>query len=103
MVFHGRSNEPGCLRSFNEKASTTRDGGTVSTIKIMIGCPAPHVFDIGRGGARQMDKAPSSLALIGGATAISLNLAACRATNSEVSVEEANIAGVGSGNINFHL
>lgn len=102
-MFHGRSDEPGCLRSFNEKASTRRDGGTVSTIEIVIGCPAPHVFDIGRGGARQMDKAPSSLALIGGATATGLNLAARRATNAEVSVEEANIARVGSGNINLHL
>lgn len=50
-----------------------------------------------------MEKAPSSLALIRGAATVSFDLAARCATNSEVSVEEANVARVGSGNINLHL
>jgi hypothetical protein len=50
-----------------------------------------------------MEEAPRCLALIGGATAVGFDLAACCATNSEVGVEEANVARVGSGNVNLDL
>lgn len=103
VVFHSRSNEPRSLCGFNKKASTSRDGGTVAAIEIVVSGPAPHVFDVGGGGACQMEKTPGSLALIGRTTTIGFNLATRCPTNSEVGVEEANVAGVGPSNINFHL
>lgn len=103
VVLHGCSDEPGSLGGFDEKTTTSGDSSTISTIEVVISCPAPHVFDIGRGGARQMDEAPCCLALIRGTTTVDFDLAPCCTTNSEVSIEEANVARVGSSNVNLDL
>jgi hypothetical protein len=50
-----------------------------------------------------MEEAPCCLALVRGATTVGFDLAPCSAPNPKVRVKEANIARVGSSNVNLDL
>lgn len=93
MVFKGRADQPGALGRFDQDSTSRRDRLGVASVQVVVRGPAPHVFDVGGGGAGEMDQAPCGFALVRGATAVCLDLAARSAADAEVGVPETDVAG----------
>lgn len=103
MVLESSSNEPGASCRFHEDAAPSGNDLAVLAVKVVVRCPSPHVLDIGRGRAGEMEIGPGCLALGWASCTLALDFASDCTTNSDMGVPESDVTRVCTGDVHFDL
>lgn len=102
VVLESRAGEPGALGSFYESASASGDVLMTTSLKRVIGRPAPHVFNVTRGRAGEVEHCKGGKAVCCvGIGAGFIDIGVCGAADCYVAIPEADFSGCGACHINL--
>ena len=102
VVFEGGAGEPGGLIGLDEEAAARGDVLMPAAFEGVVRGPAPHVFDVGGGSWGQMDHSEGGHAGSGiRAAAGDVDVGVGRATDCDVGVPDADVAGLGACHVDL--